>query len=258
MYYSNGLEYIIGSSYLNKSYSGISYFSKSVDDGYGFKPEPTALKSEYSGRGKQAFYQNQQYSSNYAANRQFTPEIFLNPIRPRTKFIDDKNEVKSIAEEIFELMMKEKLPENISINTLPFDEFKALHSRFGSWSSGILGFSVNGGSKKIFVRENQLDALILVTGHEIGHVLTDTLPNKHDEEAKAFSFSIEWAEAIKKHNVAGLASSIKDEFDFQPARNGLHDVAFGFVDFMVKKGRKAIEIQRDLIKGYISVFNRIY
>src|SRR3989338_535337 len=139
-------------------------------------------------------------------------------------------------------MMEEKLPENISISILPFDEFKALHSRFSALNTGILGFSVNENNKKIFVRENNLDVLMLVIGHEIGHVLTETLPNKHDEEAKAFAFSIEWAKTIKQHNVANLGSSIKDNFDFQPARNGLHDVAFAFVDLMVKKGRKAMEL----------------
>ena len=82
------------------------------------------------------------------------------------------------------------------------------------------------------MRENQLDALLLVIGHEIGHVLTETLPNKHDEEAKAFAFSIEWAKTIKKHNIAGLGINIKQDLDFEPARNGLHDVAFSFVDFI--------------------------
>ena len=99
---------------------------------------------------------------------------------------------------------------------------------------------------------------MLVIGHEIGHVLTETLPNKHDEEAKAFAFSIEWARTIKEHNIANLGLSIKDELDFQPARNGLHDVAFAFVDFMVKKGRKAMQLHDDLVKRYVSMFNALY
>ena len=99
---------------------------------------------------------------------------------------------------------------------------------------------------------------MLVLGHEIGHVLTETLPNKHDEEAKAFAFSIEWAITIKKNNIANLGLNIKDELDFQPARNGLHDVAFAFVDLMVRKGRKAIELHDDLSRRYLSMFDRIY
>ena len=106
--------------------------------------------------------------------------------------------------------------------------------------------------------ENHLDALMVVVGHEIGHVLTKSLPNKHDEEAKAFAFSIEWAKTIKEHNIANLGLSIKDELDFRPARNGLHDVAFAFVDFMLKKGRKAIDLHSDLVRKYVSVFNEFY
>ena len=96
-------------------------------------------------------------------------------------------------------MTGQKMPEDISINVLRLSEFKMHHSLFGAWSNGILGFSLNGAKREIFVRENHLDELMIVLGHEIGHVLTPTLSNKHDEEAKAFAFSIEWAKTIKKH-----------------------------------------------------------
>ena len=261
MHYSSGLEYIVGGSYSNNSYSNVNYFSKNVDDNYNFERENSTIISEPQYTRKKStipYKTQQQYQTQYATIHPFAPEIFLKPSRPRTRFIYDNNEARKIAEEIFELMMKEKFPQNISINVLPFDEFKTIHSSLGSWSNGILGFSINGQNKKIFVRENHLDALMLVIGHEIGHVLTDTLPNKHDEEAKAFAFSLEWAKTIKEHNVANLGLSIKDEIDFQPARNGLHDVAFSFVDFMVKKGRKAIELHRDLVRKYVSVFNAFY
>ena len=260
MNYSSSLEYIIGSSYSNNSYSKISYFSKNIDDNYVIRKEDSIIfESQYTRKTQFAKYTNQQqYQAPYLTTHSFTPEIFLKPQRPKTRFIDDNDEARRIAEEIFELMMKNPMPLNISINILQFDEFKALHSSFGAWNNGILGFSINGINKKIFVRENHLDALMLVIGHEIGHVLTDTLPNKHDEEAKAFAFSLEWAKTIKEHNVANLGLSIKDEIDFQPARNGLHDIAFSFVDFMLKKGRKAIELHSDLAKKYVSIFNIFY
>lgn len=249
MHYSNGLEYIIGSSYTGTSYSNVSKINNSI-----------SFETQYTKKASAIHYNPQQrYPTNYIAEHSFTPEIFLNPSRLKARFIDDNDEARRIAGGIFEIMVNEKMPSNISINILPFDEFKALHSCFGPWSNGILGFSLNGAEKKIFVRENHLDSLMLVIGHEIGHVLTETLPNKHDEEAKAFAFSIGWAKTIKEHNIAGLGLSIKDDIDFlQPARNGLHDVAFCFVDFMVKKGRKAIELHRDLINRYVSVFNRVY
>lgn len=263
MNYSGNLEYIIGNSYRRQSYQIISYFSKNIDDNYDFLRENSPVfEKQYTGTSANSInfnqYKNQKYLTNYISNHSFQPEIFLNPSRPKSRFVDDNDEIKEIANETFELMMNEKLPENILINIVHFEEFKLLHSGFGAWSNGILGFSINGKEKRIFVRENHLDALMLVIGHEIGHVLTETLPNNHDEEAKAFAFSIEWAKTIKKHNIANLGLNIKDEIDFQPARNGLHDVAFAFVDFMVKKGRKAVELHKDLVKGYVSVFDRVY
>ena len=258
MYYSKGLEYLVNGSYSNKS---INYFSKNLDDNYGFRIEnPITPERQYIGNPiKSTIYKNHLYSEpTYSISHSFTPLIFLNPSRPRARFVDDSNEARGTAKEIFELMMNKKLPSSISINILPFDEFKALHSSFGSWNKGILGFSLNGDDKKIFVRENNMDALMLVIGHEIGHVLTETLPNKHDEEAKAFAFSIEWAKTIKKHNIANLGLNIKEELDFQPARNGLHDIAFAFVDFLVKKGRNAMQLHDELVKKYTSIFNTFY
>lgn len=279
MRYSGNLEHIVGNSYSRGQYSNVTYFSNprklkifwaakipeifagNIDDNYGFEREnPIQFERQYIGNSaKQTQYKNQQkYITNYISNHSFAPEIFLAPSRPKTRFIDDNAEIKCIVEEAFELMTNEKLPDNLSISILPFEEFKLLHSAFGAWNNGILGFSINGKKKQIFVRENHLDALMLVIGHEIGHVLTETLPNKHDEEAKAFAFSIEWAKTIKKHNIANLGLSIKDDINFEPARNGLHDIAFAFVDFMVKKGRKAMELHSDLVKMYVSVFGRVY
>ncbi len=260
MYYSNGLEYIVGSSYSNNSYSQVNYFSKNTDDNYDFRSSGSIIfEPQYTNKTSTFQYENQQkYSANYAAEHPFTPEFFLNSSRPKSRFVDNNDEIRGIAEQTFELMMNKKLPDDISISILPFEEFKALHSVFGLWSNGILGFSINGENKRVFIRENHLDALMLVIGHEIGHVLTEILPNKHDEEAKAFAFSIEWAKTIKEHNIANLGLSIKDDFEFQPARNGLHDVAFGFVDFLVKNGRKAIELHSDLARKYVSVFNTLY
>ncbi len=259
MYHSNGLEYIVGSSYSSSSYSGVSYFSKTVDDNYAFaRGTSIIMERQYNGNSiKRTQYKNQYNQLTYTKHS-FTPDIFLSPSRPKTRFVNDNNEARSIAKEIFELMMDKELPDGISISILPFEEFKALHSNFGPWSSGILGFSINGDKKQVFIKENHLDDLILVIGHEIGHVLTESLPNKHDEEAKAFTFSIEWAKTIKKHNTANLGLSIKDEIDFQPARNGLHDIAFAFVDFLVKKGRNAMQLHDDLARGYVSVFNAVY
>lgn len=263
MYYSNSqiynpasLEYII-----RNPYSNINYLSKSFEDGHVFRQiEPIISERKYKKMPPEfSLYKiQQQYQTIYCQNRPFTPQIFLSPIRLKTNFIENFDEIKNIVKETFELMLKTEFPEDISMSILPFNEFKLLHSIFGYWNNGILGFSINGKDKKIFVRENNLDILMIVIGHEIGHVLTETLSNKHDEEAKAFAFTIEWAKTIKEHNIADLGVNVKDELEFKPAKNGLHDVAFSFVNFIIRKGRKAIDLHDDLVKKYISIFNRLY
>ena len=265
MDYSSGLEYVVSSgqssSYSKNNYSAIDYLLKSVDDNYSFKSNAAIVfNSPYTGVSsrKMNYVKQNEYLASYSFDHNFAPQVFLNPARPSARFAVDKYEARDLAEETFELMMGEKLPEDICINVLPLPEFKMVHSLFGSWSNGILGFSLNGTRKEIFVRENNLDELIIVIGHEIGHVFTPTLPNKHDEEAKAFAFSIEWARTIKKHNIANLGLSIKDELDFTPAKNGLHDVAFEFVNIITRKGRKSIDLHNDLVKKYISIFNSNY
>ncbi len=260
MNYTPSLEYVVTGSYKNAYHSKINYFSRNDDDRYGFSGQISrSHQLRYKSKQESSYSSNPKYNlPAYAASHSFTPDAFLNLSRPKSRIVVDNSEARKIAEEIFELMMNEKMPDDFSINVLPLAEFRLAHSRFGIWNSGILGFSINGNKKEIFVREMNLDEMIIVIGHEIGHVLTKTLPNKHDEEAKAFAFSIKWAETIKNHNVANLGISIKDELDMNTARNGLHDVAFSFVCFMVKKGRKAIEVHRDLTKKYISMFNWNY
>lgn len=258
MHYSNGLEYIIRNSYNPNSYN-ISYLFREQNDDYKSKKHSQFIETElYGSSASRISYSNKNVYMAYIPTHSFMPEFFLNSLRPKTRITQNNNEARIIAEEIFINMMGEKLPSNISISILPLDEFKELHSLFGQWNNGILGFSINGKTKNIFVRENHFDELILVIGHEIGHVLNDTLPNIHDEEAKAFAFSIEWAKTIKEKNIGHLGLNIKDEFNFQPAKNGLHDVAFEFVNLMINMGKKAIELHNDLVKKYVSVFNILY
>jgi len=252
---------MVSSSYSSDYSPSIAYFSRSLVDKYEFARMPMPELFYVSGPSSSfsvEYNSNEEHSGNYFCAHSFSPSIFLSPSRPKARFVGENDEAIRIAEEVFELMNGRKFPDNISINILPLHDFQLVHSQFGSWSNGIMGFSINGKRKVVFVKENSLDELLIVIGHEIGHVMTETLPNRHDEEAKAFAFSIEWAKTIKKHNIANLGSSIKDSLDFQPVKNGLHDVSFGFVDFMIKRGRKALQLHDDLIKRYLSVFDRIY
>lgn len=258
MHYSSGLEYIVG-NYSGNYGSSPAYFLRFVDDKYEFSRRnhsESAYIANMQANASSAYKVRESYFSTYF-NHSFSPSIFLSPSRPKPVIVNS-DEAKNLAKEIFELMMKEKMPDDIFINILTLDDFKTVHSQFSSWSNGILGFSINGDKKLVFARENNLDELMIVIGHEIGHVLTKTLPNRHDEEAKAFAFTIEWAKTIKNHNIADLGLSIKEDFSFKPAKNGLHDIALEFVDLVMKKGKSALRLHNDLTKKYVSVFDTIY
>ncbi|MEK7835220.1 MAG: hypothetical protein AAB298_03600, partial [Pseudomonadota bacterium] len=78
-----------------------------------------------------------------------------------------------------------------------------------------------------FAVAGNLDEVMLVIGHELGHVLSPTLSNGRAEEAKAFAFEMAWANAIFTNDIAGLQSSINEAaLSMKPAQNGLHDLAF--------------------------------
>jgi hypothetical protein len=187
---------------------------------------------------------------------EFQPTVFLKPNRPETPFVENENQIMELARETFLQLTGTEIPSNISISILPKEELKRKHGEFGKWSDGIQGFAVNGAVlKQVFVKQDHLDSVMMVLGHEIGHVFTPSLSNQHDEEAKAFSFAEAWAKCIKKHDIGGLAQSIKDESDWQPACNGLHDVAFNFVQRMIRKGVAPMDLHWDLAKRYRSLFN---
>jgi len=57
--------------------------------------------------------------------------------------------------------------------------------------------------------------------------------------------------AIKDNNIANLAENIN--INFQPASNGLHDVAFGFVKKLVSAGKRAIDVFKGLTTKEVSM-----
>ncbi|MBW2965158.1 hypothetical protein KY363_06905, partial [Candidatus Woesearchaeota archaeon] len=150
--------------------------------------------------------------------------------RPVTQFVAEAADVQDIVVETFEKLTGQQFPDNIVVQVLSEEKMRKAHEQAGGkWSPGIMGFAINRwpDNSQVFVRQNHLDALMLTLGHEIGHVVSPTLPDAVDEEAKAFAFELAFAKTIIDNNIAGLAGNF--EVDFMPAANGLHDRAFAFV-----------------------------
>lgn len=180
-------------------------------------------------------------------NYNFIPDNFLKPGN-WGMFVGKAEEIREHIEQAFELMFHEEFPKDVKVSVLDEEQFHKLAPH-----PGTLGLSINrrkqGLMSEIFVRNDFLARVLLTVGHEFGHVLTETLDNSHDEEAKAYAFSLAWMKVIKENDIAGLKSTIVTE---NPADNGLHNVAFFFVEKMMKGGKRVWEIYQELIHKNLS------
>jgi hypothetical protein len=196
-------------------------------------------------------YSPANYFSNPTPMEHFLPENFLHSYRHQTQFIDDAKKVEEHVREAFKATTKRELSPGIRIRVCDKKTFKQIHeANGGEWSPNIQGFSIHR-TGEVVVRQNDLDVVMLVLGHEIGHVLSNPLTNVHDEEAKAFAFEMEWMKTIKENNIAGIGENIN--IDFTPANNGLHDVAFSFVKNLVSAGKRALDVFTELVNGEITM-----
>ncbi len=232
-----------------RSHSGFAYAGNSSYSG--------SMNLNYnagSNAGSKSYSQHTSLSmsSNSSA---FNPEVFLNPLRRDTIAMNDFSEIKEFVLRAFEKTTNEDFPDDINISILSEQDISQSAAVHGfAWNPSIRGFAVNKLSEReksrIYVVNDDLDKLMLVIGHEIGHVLSKPLKNKKDEEAKAYAFSLAWMKAIRENNIAGLKNAFLTD---APASNGLHDIALDFVLDKIRQGKKAIELFLELCFGKESV-----
>ena len=223
---------------------------------------PIQLKSDIYSTQETPFYRrHERHYDSARAHQQyyFSPDSFLRPDRKPARFIGDVGEIKEMVEESFKAVVKQELPEDLTISVVSRNDMVNIHTRFGPWNEGIMGFSLNAngkGTSHIFVREGPLDGVLITIGHELGHILTHTIDVGKDEEAKAFAFCFAWVKAIKEENVGNLGDSI--DLNIQPAANNLHDVAFDFVRKKINSGILPLTLHWDIVKRYVSLLEQFY
>lgn len=178
----------------------------------------------------------------------FVPDDFLRPGRASQPFVGDAVDIEEPVKEICQ-SLGFAFPTDIRISVLPQKEFRKHAS-----DQSVVGFSINrkqqGLVSDVFVLASEKDRVLLTVGHEIGHVLSRSLRNKQNEEAKAFAFTRAWMKAIQENDIACLGRAIATE---NPARNGLHDVAFAFVSRLLSAGKEAMALYWELVRGVVGV-----
>ena len=177
----------------------------------------------------------------------FSPDTFLKP-GTGGKFVGEAEEIREFVEETFERMFNKPFPDDIKISVLNESRFRKLAP-----NTSTIGLSINrrkhGLLSEIFILNDSLGRVMLTMGHELGHVLTETLANTQDEEAKAYAFSYAWMEVIKQHNIANLGDALILEI---PAENGVHDIAFKFVEKLRRQGKVVWEIYEEIVARKLS------
>ncbi|MBI4139377.1 hypothetical protein HY483_00255 [Candidatus Woesearchaeota archaeon] len=239
MYSSQCSGYDCGSGSLYSGNSG--YFLN--NSGYSNQsPSYSGISSNYS----KSMYDSQ--------SAEFSPSFFVDESSEFVGVIPERDEIIGHAKTVFSSLTNQKFPDNISINLCDNENFSRLLPFGASENSCVMGFAVNRkgfGISKIFVRNNSLPQLFVTLGHEIGHVITRQLSNVKDEEAKAFSFARAWVVKTKELNIAGLDKFLKP----RPALNGVHNVAFDFVEREIAEGISPLRIYVDVASGRKSVGN---
>ena len=199
-------------------------------------------------------YKRRDEEKMYSTNKtEFDSNLFLSPSRQPGVFVQNSGEIMDFVNDAFMALTSKEFPKDIQVRVLDEKKFREAHQTSGGrWSQGIQGFSINPskGRRFVFVKKDHLESVLLTLGHEIGHVLTPTLKSPHDEEAKAFAFSLAWIKIIKEKNIAGIGDSILP----RPANNGLHNIAFDFIWQKLLQGNTASNVFKSLVKGEISAY----
>lgn len=217
--------------------------------------EQIALESPYFSKSFTKYLTNMQYDSLTPEDHTEQVASFLKPCNETFEHVNDAFQIQEYAEDLFRKVTGHQLPHDIEINVLPEKTFEEVHaSHRGLSSSSVLGFSLNRvkskGLNQVFVKEGSMETVLVVLGHELGHVLSRPLDRIEEEEAKAFAFEYAWVEKIIEYNFAGLSNAVQVP---TPANNGLHDVASAFVLEMMKTGKRALRIFKDIIHGELMI-----
>lgn len=238
------MTYYCGNAYGGASmYQGAPAEVRSIVQQYVFHPSvgSTAPYNAHS-------YKNHTYE-NHTSHSHSVIEPFLRHDRPVSKFIADAQEIKGYVMSTFNKVTGKEFPENVLVHVLDKEKMQEAHPE---WHQEVVGFAHNRlpSTSEIFAQQSTLDRLLLVIGHELGHVGSRPHPDRMLEEAKAFAFELAWLDAIKEHNIAGLSGAISVD---PPAENGLHDAALHFALKSKKAGIAPLDLFTQLCNPHYFV-----
>ena len=217
-------------------------------------PQPTEFINNFQPSMPGMYSANKNYETvlHHSQQYYFSPNPFLNPNRKRQRFIGKDEDIESLINEAFEKTTNTQLPDDIDIVICSEKEFK---EKLDIDNPGVRGVTLNrrhmGQITQVFVKEDELDKVMLTIGHELGHAITLPINNEIQEEAKAFAFQIAWMQNVHEHDIGNLKFSIN--LDFNPATNGVHNVAFNQVAHLVSNGDSPLIIFNKIINNEVQI-----
>jgi hypothetical protein len=181
--------------------------------------------------------------------------LFLSRNATPCVFLGASSDVILQINQILKLLTGSGLPYNIRIEFCNAEKMSEAYKKWSKqvWTPIVRGFCVPGHNKLIYVLHDSLLNMMLTLGHEIGHILTAPRQNRITEEAKAYSFEIMWLSRMKDNNILELGHIIDLSRLGTPAANGIHDVAFRWVNSFLMDGKTAFEIYKDITDGEIVI-----
>ncbi len=194
---------------------------------------------------------DKQYTTTSNNSYYFSPDPFLNPNRPRERFTGKAEDIKHYIKDAFEKTTNNALPDDIDIIICSEKEFK---ENTKIEDPGVRGVTLNrrhlGQITNIIIKEDEFAKIMLTIGHELGHAISLPLVDDINEEAKAFAFQVAFMHSLHEYNVANMRNCIN--LDFNPATNGIHNVAFNHVSRLITNGTKPLEIFRGIVQKQIT------
>lgn len=200
------------------------------------------------------------YKENEIISNTNVEDLFIIPTKEKnTTFVNMSSQIIDEVQRAIKIITDDFLPKDLEIkicNKVNIIEAFRKYNPNELYTDSIRGFALNSNDKKeIYVVEDIIQKLIITLGHEIGHIMTPKRINTVTEEAKAYAFQLVFLKTVIDNNILNLRNKITLEHIGKPAINGIHNVAFSWINSFLMDGYTSKEIYEQIISGELIIWD---